>query len=51
MSTHVDPVPYEARPFQGRRAGLATRAAAAVIDVAPPAEQPAEPAEPVKPAA
>ena len=34
MSTHVDPVPYEARPFQGRRAGLATRAAAAVIDVA-----------------
>jgi len=34
MSTHVDPVPYEARPFQGRRAGLVTRAAAAVIDVA-----------------
>jgi uncharacterized RDD family membrane protein YckC len=34
MSTHVDPVPYEARPFQGRRAGLVTRAAAAVIDLA-----------------
>jgi uncharacterized RDD family membrane protein YckC len=34
MSTHVDPVPYEARPFQGRRAGLVTRAAAAVVDVA-----------------
>jgi uncharacterized RDD family membrane protein YckC len=34
MSAHVDPVPYEARPYQGRRAGLVTRAAAAVIDVA-----------------
>jgi uncharacterized RDD family membrane protein YckC len=34
MSTHVDPVPYEARPFQGRRAGLVTRAVAAVIDLA-----------------
>ena len=34
MSTHVDPIPYEARPFQGRRAGLVTRAAAAAIDLA-----------------
>ncbi len=29
---HVSPVPREARPFQGQRAGLVTRTAAAVID-------------------
>jgi uncharacterized RDD family membrane protein YckC len=34
MSTHIDPVPREARPFQGHRAGLVTRAAAGAIDVA-----------------
>jgi hypothetical protein len=33
MSAHVDPVPREARPFQGHRAGLVTRTAAAAIDV------------------
>ena len=33
MSTHVDPVPYEARPYQGRRAGLITRSLAAAIDL------------------
>ena len=33
MSAHVDPVPREARPFQGHRAGLVTRAAAGAIDV------------------
>ena len=33
MSAHVDPVPHEARPFQGHRAGLVTRAAAGAIDV------------------
>ena len=33
MSMHVDPVPREARPFQGHRAGLVTRAAAGAIDV------------------
>ena len=33
MSTHVDPIPHEARPFQGHRAGLVTRVAAAAIDV------------------
>ena len=33
MSAHIDPVPREARPFQGHRAGLVTRAAAAAIDV------------------
>ena len=33
MSASVDPVPREARPFQGHRAGLVTRAAAAAIDV------------------
>jgi RDD family len=33
MSMHIDPVPREARPFQGHRAGLVTRAAAAAIDV------------------
>jgi uncharacterized RDD family membrane protein YckC len=33
MSTHVDPIPREARPFQGHRAGLVTRVAAAAIDV------------------
>jgi uncharacterized RDD family membrane protein YckC len=32
MSTHVDPIPREARPFQGHRAGLVTRTAAAAID-------------------
>src|SRR5688500_19788751 len=34
MSAHVDPIPREARPFQGHRAGLVTRAAAAAIDLA-----------------
>ncbi len=33
MSTHVDPVPHEARPYQGRRAGLITRTVAAAIDL------------------
>jgi uncharacterized RDD family membrane protein YckC len=33
MSAHVDPVPREARPFQGHRAGLVTRAAAGGIDL------------------
>jgi uncharacterized RDD family membrane protein YckC len=33
MTAHVDPIPKEARAFQGRRAGLVTRAAAACIDV------------------
>jgi len=33
MSAHVDPVPREARPFQGHRAGLVTRTAAAAIDI------------------
>jgi uncharacterized RDD family membrane protein YckC len=33
MSAHVDPVPREARPFQGHRAGLVTRTAAAAIDL------------------
>ena len=33
MSAHIDPVPREARPFQGHRAGLVTRAAAGAIDV------------------
>ncbi|HEX6758535.1 MAG TPA: RDD family protein [Propionibacteriaceae bacterium] len=33
MSAHVDPVPREARPFQGQRAGLVTRTAAGVIDL------------------
>ena len=33
MSAHVDPIPREARPFQGHRAGLVTRIAAAVIDL------------------
>jgi uncharacterized RDD family membrane protein YckC len=33
MTMHVDPVPREARPFQGHRAGLVTRAAAGAIDV------------------
>ena len=32
MSAHVDPIPREARPFQGHRAGLVTRTAAAAID-------------------
>jgi uncharacterized RDD family membrane protein YckC len=32
MSAHVDPIPREARPFQGHRAGLITRTAAAAID-------------------
>ena len=32
MSAHVDPIPREARPFQGHRAGLITRIAAAAID-------------------
>jgi uncharacterized RDD family membrane protein YckC len=33
MSAHVDPIPREARPFQGQRAGLVTRVAAGVIDL------------------
>jgi hypothetical protein len=33
MSAHVDPVPREARPYQGHRAGLVTRTAAAAIDI------------------
>ena len=33
MSMHIDPVPREARPFQGHRAGLVTRAAAGAIDL------------------
>ena len=33
MSTHVDPIPREARPFQGHRAGLVTRTAALAIDL------------------
>lgn len=33
MSAHVDPVPREARPFQGHRAWLVTRIAPAAIDV------------------
>jgi uncharacterized RDD family membrane protein YckC len=32
MSAHVDPIPREARPFQGHRAGLVSRTAAAAID-------------------
>ncbi len=34
MTARVDPIPQEAREFQGRRAGLVTRAAAACIDIA-----------------
>lgn len=33
MSPIVDPVPKEARPFQGRRAGIVSRSIAAGIDV------------------
>ena len=33
MTAHVDPIPNEARAFQGRRAGLVTRVAAACIDL------------------
>ena len=33
MSMQVDPVPREARPYQGHRAGLATRVAAGAIDL------------------
>jgi uncharacterized RDD family membrane protein YckC len=33
MSSHVDPIPREVRPFQGHRAGLVTRIAAGVIDL------------------
>ncbi len=33
MTARVDPIPQEARVFQGRRAGLVTRAAAAGIDI------------------
>ena len=33
MTGRVDPIPKEARDFQGRRAGLVTRVAAAAIDV------------------
>ena len=31
---HVDPVPVEARAFQGQRAGIVTRTAACVVDFA-----------------
>src|SRR4051812_12764355 len=34
MTARIDPIPQEARAFQGRRAGLVTRAAAACIDIA-----------------
>jgi uncharacterized RDD family membrane protein YckC len=34
MSERVDPIPSEVRVFQGRRAGLVTRAVASVIDAA-----------------
>ncbi len=33
MTAHVDPIPKEARAFQGRRAGLVTRSVAAGIDI------------------
>lgn len=33
MTARVDPIPGEARAFQGRRAGLVTRVAAACIDI------------------
>jgi uncharacterized RDD family membrane protein YckC len=33
MTPRVDPIPMEARVFQGRRAGLVTRAVAACIDI------------------
>jgi hypothetical protein len=33
MSAHVDPVPREARHYQGHRARLLRRTAAAVIDI------------------
>jgi uncharacterized RDD family membrane protein YckC len=33
MTANVDPIPKEARRYQGRRAGLITRALAAVIDI------------------
>ncbi len=33
MTTHVDPVPREARPYQGKRAGIVSRTAANIIDV------------------
>jgi uncharacterized RDD family membrane protein YckC len=29
---HIDPIPHEARPFQGQPAGLVTRLVAAVLD-------------------
>ena len=29
---HIDPIPHEARPFQGRPAGIVTRLVAAVLD-------------------
>src|SRR3954451_10625977 len=34
MTARIDPIPQEARGFQGRRAGLVTRGAAACIDIA-----------------
>jgi uncharacterized RDD family membrane protein YckC len=34
MTAHVDPIPKEVRPYQGRRSGLVTRVAAAGIDIA-----------------
>src|SRR5215207_5598884 len=33
MTARVDPIPQEARGFQGRRAGLVTRSAAACVDI------------------
>ena len=33
MTARVDPIPQEAREFQGRRAGLVSRSAAACIDI------------------
>jgi hypothetical protein len=33
MSAHVDPIPREARPFQGHRAGLVTRTTAVAVDL------------------
>ena len=34
MNSHVNAIPKEARPFQGQRAGLVTRVAAAGVDAA-----------------
>jgi hypothetical protein len=29
---HIDPIPHEARPFQGQPAGIVTRLVAAALD-------------------